>query len=108
MIERRMGHIVAVASVACKYRQWKNVIFLLSMFIGIFIEAYLPQGRMISYVASKYGLRGMMEAFSDELYYEGLSDQIKTTITFPFFMPTRKELIDMLCKLKWVECGEVI
>nr|XP_029715616.1 uncharacterized protein LOC115259225 [Aedes albopictus] len=41
-----------------------------------------------------------MEAFSDELYYEGLSDQINTTITFPFFMPTRKDLIDMLCKLK--------
>ncbi|XP_062708919.1 estradiol 17-beta-dehydrogenase 11 isoform X1 [Aedes albopictus] len=78
MIERRMGHIVAVASVA----------------------SYLPQGRMISYVASKYGLRGLMEAFSDELYYEGLSDQINTTITFPFFMPTRKDLIDMLCKLK--------
>ncbi|XP_062543321.1 17-beta-hydroxysteroid dehydrogenase 13-like isoform X1 [Armigeres subalbatus] len=78
MIKRQRGHIVAVASVA----------------------SYLPQGRMICYVASKYGLRGMMEAFSDELYYEGVSNQINTTITFPFFMPTRKELIDMLCKLK--------
>lgn len=100
MIERRRGHIVAVASVACEFKQSYLYISDNNKFPPCQFLAYLPQGRMVCYVASKYGLRGLMEAFNDELYFEGLSDQIFTTIAFPFFMPTRKDLIDMLCKLK--------
>lgn len=77
MITRRKGHIVAIASAA----------------------SYLPLGRLCAYVASKYGVRGMMEAFNDELYFEKLQDEVFTTTVYPYFINTRKDLIDTLDKI---------
>ncbi|XP_001847011.2 estradiol 17-beta-dehydrogenase 11 [Culex quinquefasciatus] len=76
MVSRRKGHIVAVASAV----------------------AYLPLGRLCSYVASKYGVRGLMEAFNDELYCDGLQNEVFTTTVNPIFLNTRKDLIDALDK----------
>ncbi|KXJ71453.1 hypothetical protein RP20_CCG020524 [Aedes albopictus] len=77
MIARRSGHIVAIASAT----------------------SYLPVGRLVSYVASKYGVRGLMEALNDEMYFDGLQNEIHTTTVFPCFMNTRKEVINTLQKL---------
>ncbi|XP_055535439.1 estradiol 17-beta-dehydrogenase 11-like isoform X1 [Wyeomyia smithii] len=77
MAARRKGHIVAIAS----------------------MTSFLPIGRVCSYVASKYAVRGMMEAFNDELYFDGLQDQVFTTTAYPPFMNTRRDLIDALHKM---------
>uniref|UniRef100_A0A182JBQ0 Ketoreductase domain-containing protein n=2 Tax=Anopheles atroparvus TaxID=41427 RepID=A0A182JBQ0_ANOAO len=74
MIERKRGHIVAIASVA----------------------SYLPIERMIAYAASKYGVRGLMGAFASELYTDGVDDLVKTTTVYPSFIKTRAELMDAL------------
>uniref|UniRef100_A0A182N1N6 Short-chain dehydrogenase/reductase 3 n=1 Tax=Anopheles dirus TaxID=7168 RepID=A0A182N1N6_9DIPT len=77
MIQRKRGHIVAIASIA----------------------SYLPIERMITYVASKYGVRGLMGAFASELYNEGVNDTVKTTTVYPCFIKTRLELMDALKKM---------
>ncbi|XP_055535440.1 uncharacterized oxidoreductase YoxD-like isoform X2 [Wyeomyia smithii] len=77
MIERRRGHIVAIASVA----------------------SFLPLGRMVSYVATKFGVHGLMESFKDEIHLEGLQDQIHMTTVYPFFMNTRKDLMSGLARI---------
>ncbi|XP_058834780.1 estradiol 17-beta-dehydrogenase 11-like isoform X1 [Topomyia yanbarensis] len=74
MAFRRKGHIISIASAS----------------------SYLPVGRLCSYVASKYGVRGLMEAFNDELYFDGLHEEVFTTTVYPTFMNTRKDLINTL------------
>ncbi|XP_058054791.1 17-beta-hydroxysteroid dehydrogenase 13-like [Anopheles bellator] len=77
MIERKRGHIVAIASVA----------------------SYLPIERMIAYAASKYGVRGLMGSFASELHSEGVDDVVKTTTVYPCFIKTRHELMDALKRM---------
>lgn len=55
-----------------------------------------------------------MEALNDEMYFDGLQNEIHTTTVFPCFMNTRKEVINTLQKLEWVlnwvcliECAEL-
>ncbi|XP_058461412.1 estradiol 17-beta-dehydrogenase 11-like [Malaya genurostris] len=77
MVVRRKGHIVCIASAT----------------------SFLPLGRLCSYVASKYGVRGLMEAFNDELYFDGLQDDIHTTTVYPTFMNTRMDVINTLDRI---------
>jgi all-trans-retinol dehydrogenase (NAD+) len=72
MIANKRGHIVAIASMS-----------------GI-----APTARGITYSASKCAVRGMMIALQDELEIDGLSDIIHTTTIFPWFINTRKELVE--------------
>ncbi|XP_053676982.1 17-beta-hydroxysteroid dehydrogenase 13-like [Anopheles nili] len=77
MIERKRGHIVAIASIA----------------------SYLPIERIVTYAASKYGVRGLMGSFASELHNEGVDDVVKTTTVYPCFIKTRLELMDALKKM---------
>uniref|UniRef100_A0A182MI27 Short-chain dehydrogenase/reductase 3 n=1 Tax=Anopheles culicifacies TaxID=139723 RepID=A0A182MI27_9DIPT len=77
MIQRKRGHIVAIASIA----------------------SFLPIERMITYAASKYGVRGLMGSFASELHNEGVDDIVKTTTVYPCFIKTRLELMDALKKM---------
>ncbi|XP_058120400.1 17-beta-hydroxysteroid dehydrogenase 13-like [Anopheles ziemanni] len=77
MIERKRGHIVAIAS----------------------IVSYLPVERLIAYAASKYGVRGLMGSFASELHIEGVDEFVKTTTVYPCFIKTRAELMDALKQL---------
>ncbi|XP_053687136.1 17-beta-hydroxysteroid dehydrogenase 13-like [Sabethes cyaneus] len=77
MSQRRKGHIVAIASAT----------------------SFLPLGRVCCYIASKYAVRGLMEAFNDELFFDGLQDEVFTTVAYPPFMNTRRDLIDTLNKM---------
>uniref|UniRef100_A0A182SKA4 Uncharacterized protein n=1 Tax=Anopheles maculatus TaxID=74869 RepID=A0A182SKA4_9DIPT len=77
MIQRKRGHIVAIASIA----------------------SYLPIERMITYAASKYGVRGLMGSFASELHNEGVDEFVKTTTVYPCFIKTRLELMDALKKM---------
>ena len=74
MIERKRGHIVAIASLSGK------------------ISFPLACG----YCATKFGVRGFMNALYDELCAYENDDYIKTTCVFPSFINTRKQLSDML------------
>ena len=77
MIERRRGHIVAISSLSGK------------------ISFPLACG----YCATKFGVRGFMNALYDELCAYDNDDYIKTTCVFPSFINTRKQLSDMLDKV---------
>lgn len=72
MIRRSKGHIVSISSMS-----------------GI-----SALGRAATYSASKYAVRGFMEALREELRLDGLTEQIHTTTIFPYFILTRKDMID--------------
>lgn len=69
MIARRRGHIVAIASMISFY----------------------PLGKAVAYTASKYAVKGFMEALNMEIRDEQLG--IKTLTVFPHLVNSRKELI---------------
>lgn len=72
MINRRQGHIVAIASMI----------------------AFYPSGRATTYTTTKYAVKGFMEALDQEMTFEQLD--IKTVTVFPHFVNTRKELVDCM------------
>uniref|UniRef100_A0A182M434 Uncharacterized protein n=1 Tax=Anopheles culicifacies TaxID=139723 RepID=A0A182M434_9DIPT len=74
MKQRRRGYILAVCS----------------------ILGYIPMPRSVSYVATKFAVRGMMQALESELAMDGFGETIFSTTLFPTFIATRKELMDLL------------
>ncbi|XP_055696738.1 uncharacterized oxidoreductase YoxD-like [Phlebotomus papatasi] len=74
MIRRRKGHIVAISSLAG-------------------LDA---AGRAVAYSASKFGVRGFMDALREEIRLNGNSGEIFTTTVFPYFISTRKDLMDKM------------
>jgi all-trans-retinol dehydrogenase (NAD+) len=58
------------------------------------MTALKPTPRGITYSASKAGVRAMMIALQDELSVDGADKFIHTTTIYPWFINTRKELID--------------
>ncbi|XP_049545418.1 17-beta-hydroxysteroid dehydrogenase 13-like isoform X1 [Anopheles darlingi] len=74
MKQRRNGYILGVSS----------------------ILGYIPLARCIPYVATKFGLRGMMQALQTELQIDGYDGDIQATTLFPTFIATRKELMDLV------------
>jgi all-trans-retinol dehydrogenase (NAD+) len=78
MIERKRGHIVAVASMGGKVS--------------------IPLA--IGYCATKFGVRGFMNALYDELCAMNHDEFVKVTTVYPAFINTRKELSDVLDQTK--------
>ncbi|XP_055626079.1 uncharacterized oxidoreductase YoxD-like [Toxorhynchites rutilus septentrionalis] len=74
MMERRRGHIMGVSST-----------------FGI-----VAFGRAVCYSATKYGVRGLMEALNEEFYANGYANEIFTTCLYPGFVATRMELLEYL------------
>lgn len=74
MIERRNGHIVAIASIAA-------------------IEAL---GRAIGYTATKFGVRGFMDALYEDLVVDNLENDIHLTTVFPYFMASQQQIVNVL------------
>ena len=74
MIDKKRGHIVAIASLGGK------ITFPLAC----------------AYCATKFGVRGFMSALYDELCVDNSDEFIKLTTVFPSFINTRKELSDIL------------
>jgi len=73
MIERKRGHIVAIASLASKVA--------------------LPYSTI--YCSTKFGVDGFMRTLGEEISFEN-HDFIKLTTVFPYFINTRKELSDIM------------
>jgi all-trans-retinol dehydrogenase (NAD+) len=80
MIERKRGHIVAVSST--------------SSFFAI--------PKACSYVATKFGVRGFMNALYLELCTDGHDEFVNLTTVAPSFMTTRKQLNDALNIMQYV------
>ncbi|XP_055696737.1 estradiol 17-beta-dehydrogenase 11-like [Phlebotomus papatasi] len=73
MIERKKGHIVCIASASSIH--------------------VMPRASI--YTATKCGIAGLMGAFEEELRGEGYGF-IKFTTVYPYFVSTRKDLIEAL------------
>lgn len=81
MVERRRGHIVAIASLA---------------------SLFSFPGAMI-YTTSKAGVRGFMEALTIQLAYDGHDKYIRTSIAFPYFTDSNPYIANAIlegCKQK--------
>lgn len=72
MIERKRGHILATASL-CSFHA-------------------VPYA--IIYSGTKFFLRGFMDGLREQLRQEGHSEYIKVTRIHPYFVATRKDLMD--------------
>lgn len=72
MNKRGNGHIVAICSI-----------------LGMEATA-----RAISYCATKFGVKGMMDALCEELRWTG--SPVHITTVFPYLITTRKEFVDKL------------
>lgn len=78
MIERKRGHIVAVAAMGAK------ITFPLAC----------------AYISTKFGVRGLMSALYDELCIDNSDEFVKITTAYPHFMNTRKELSEVMKNVK--------
>lgn len=78
MIERKRGKIISICSMTAV-----NTI---------------PSA--VVYSATKYGVKGFMSALYDELCLNDHEKFINLTTVFPDFINTRKDLIDVLEKIK--------
>ncbi|XP_059609787.1 uncharacterized oxidoreductase YoxD-like [Phlebotomus argentipes] len=74
MIERKKGHIICIASATTIH----------------------PMPRATIYSGTKGGVAGMMMAFEEELRGEGHGNYIKFTTVYPYFVSTRKDLMENL------------
>ncbi|XP_035907420.1 uncharacterized oxidoreductase YoxD-like isoform X1 [Anopheles stephensi] len=90
MKQRRRGYILAVSSI---------LEFLTIFYFPSHQKGYIPMPRAVSYVATKFAVRGMMQALERELAMDGFGETICATTLFPTFIATRKELMDLLSDL---------
>lgn len=81
MIRRRSGHIMNLSSMASYHA--------------------IPGG--IVYTTTKFAVRGFSEALDQELRLDGFGNYIHVTAVHPYFVATRKDLMDCAAKLRFVE-----
>uniref|UniRef100_A0A8D8HFB2 Short-chain dehydrogenase/reductase 3 n=3 Tax=Culex pipiens TaxID=7175 RepID=A0A8D8HFB2_CULPI len=76
MMDRKRGHIVAISSMSGMYAfPWAVV-----------------------YSTSKYAVNGFMAAVTEQLRLQGFSDKIQTTCVCPYYIATRKDIVEFLKK----------
>lgn len=81
MLKRRQGHIVQLSSMSAMH----------------------PMPGAVIYTSTKYAVKGYVEALAHELRQEGYEDCVRFTSTHPYFVSTRKDMMDAL-SLRWI-CG---
>lgn len=74
MKDKKSGHIVSISSMA----------------------GLQPSPYIIAYTGTKHGVCGFMAALNEHLRLEKLSDQIKTTCVFPYYVNTGKLISEFL------------
>lgn len=80
MVERRFGKIVSICSAV----------------------TLNPLPAAVVYTATKYGVKGFMNTLYDELCINDYDKFINLTTVYPDFMNTRKDLTDVLEKIKHI------
>lgn len=73
-MQRRKGHIISIASMTSLH----------------------PMPGAIIYSATKCGVQGFIDALSEELRQDGFGDCIHFTSVRPYFVSTRKDLMESL------------
>uniref|UniRef100_A0A182R0M5 Short-chain dehydrogenase/reductase 3 n=1 Tax=Anopheles farauti TaxID=69004 RepID=A0A182R0M5_9DIPT len=76
MIKRKRGHIVGVSSMSGMYA--------------------FPWG--VVYSATKFAVSGFMASLTEQLRIQGLSKSVRTTCVNPYYVATRKDVVDFLQK----------
>ncbi|XP_055643803.1 estradiol 17-beta-dehydrogenase 11-like [Toxorhynchites rutilus septentrionalis] len=76
MIERKRGHIVGISSMS-----------------GMFAFPWA-----VVYSTSKFAVNGFMAAMREQLRLQGHSEYIRTTTVCPYYIATRKDIVDFLQK----------
>uniref|UniRef100_A0A182NTL1 Short-chain dehydrogenase/reductase 3 n=1 Tax=Anopheles dirus TaxID=7168 RepID=A0A182NTL1_9DIPT len=76
MIKRKRGHIVGVSSMSGMYA--------------------FPWG--VVYSATKFAVSGFMASLTEQLRIQGLSKSVRTTCVNPYYVTTRKDVVDFLQK----------
>lgn len=79
MMQRRKGHIVNMISIA----------------------SYSPFPGGTIYSSTKYAIRGFTETLAQELRIGGYENCIHITGIYPYFVATRKELMDFVKELRF-------
>lgn len=59
-----------------------------------YFTAYAPVAGDVIYSATKYGLRGFMDALDEDIYLQGLNECIYSTTIFPHFISTNENIKD--------------
>lgn len=76
MMERKRGHIVAISSLS-----------------GVHAFPWA-----VVYSTSKFAVNGFMAAVTEQLRLQGYGDQIQTTCVCPYYIATRKDIVEFLQK----------
>ncbi|XP_029724798.2 17-beta-hydroxysteroid dehydrogenase 13 [Aedes albopictus] len=76
MMERKRGHIVAISSLS-----------------GVHAFPWA-----VVYSTSKFAVNGFMAAMTEQLRLQGFADQIQTTCVCPYYIATRKDIVEFLQK----------
>ncbi|XP_065090344.1 17-beta-hydroxysteroid dehydrogenase 13-like [Ochlerotatus camptorhynchus] len=76
MMDRKRGHIVAISSLS-----------------GVHAFPWA-----VVYSTSKFAVNGFMAAVAEQLRLQGYADQIQTTCVCPYYIATRKDIVDFLQK----------
>ncbi|XP_052867033.1 17-beta-hydroxysteroid dehydrogenase 13-like [Anopheles cruzii] len=76
MIQRKRGHIVGISSMSGMYA--------------------FPWG--VVYSATKFAVSGFMASLTEQLRIQGLSKAVRTTCINPYYVATRKDVVDFLEK----------
>lgn len=65
------------------------------------MASYFPNPSDCTYSTTKFGVRGFMDAISQDLYIQGLDEEIITTTIFPYFMSTNNAIgshVNLICR----------
>lgn len=65
------------------------------------MASYFPNPSDCVYSTTKFGVRGFMDALSQDLYIQGLDQEIFTTSVYPYFMSTNNAIgshVKLICR----------
>lgn len=83
MIERKKGHIVGISSMA-----------------GIYAFPWA-----VAYSTTKFAVTGFMSALTEQLRLQGHGNTVQTTCVMPYYIRTRKDIMDFLdARFEPIEC----
>uniref|UniRef100_A0A1B0D394 Uncharacterized protein n=1 Tax=Phlebotomus papatasi TaxID=29031 RepID=A0A1B0D394_PHLPP len=105
MYDTPKDHIQRVIDVNISSQIWTTKIFLEDMvhqggghIVQICSIYGLIQGKSTLYSMSKHAIHAFMSCLREEIHWKKWQDKIKITSVYPFFIATRKELIDAVKK----------
>lgn len=69
------------------------------------MASYFPNPSDCTYSTTKFGVRGFMDALSQDLFIQGLDQEIITSTIFPYFMKTNNAIgshVQCICRHSYI------